>query len=138
MWAKSSAGFGGGAVGVAAGLGLWTPVARAEPHQMCLYLDIGGDFWDASPRAADGKDFREEYGRNEGPTSFPAQRWLARVRDEAADEIVFGWRPLDGNGCAAFELPGGETELTMEWMRWAVWNEEVETGIRWLGIGAMR
>jgi tetratricopeptide (TPR) repeat protein len=32
---------------------------------MCLYLDIGGDYWDASPRAADGEDFREEDGRNE-------------------------------------------------------------------------
>lgn len=133
MWASSSARFGVEAVGVAAGLGIWIPVARAEPHQMCLYLDVGADFWDASPRAADGRDFREEYGRNEGYTTFPAQRWLARVRDEEADEIVFGWRPLDGNGCAAFELPGGETELTMEWMRWAVWNEEVETGNQLVG-----
>lgn len=115
------------------GLALYTSPVRAEPHQMCLYLDVGVDFWDASPRAADGEDFREEYGRNEGYTSFPAQRWLARVRDEGSDEIVFGWRPLDGNGCAAFELPGGETELTLEWMRWAVWDEELETGNQLVG-----
>jgi hypothetical protein len=116
-----------------AGLALYARPVWAEAHQMCLYLDIGGDYWDASPRAADGEDFREEYGRNQGPTTFPAQRWLARVRDEGTDEIVFGWRPLDGNGCASFELPGSETELTMEWVRWAVWNEEVETGNQLVG-----
>ena len=58
----------------AAGLALYARPARAEPHRMCLYLDIGADYWDASPRAADGEDFREEYGRNEGPRSYPAQR----------------------------------------------------------------
>jgi hypothetical protein len=120
-------------LGLAASVALHAPSAWAESHQMCLYLDIGSELWDASPRAADGEDFREEYGRNEGPTSYPAQRWLARVRDEGTGEIVFGWRPLDGNGCAAFELAGGETELTMEWMRWAVWNEDAETGNQVVG-----
>jgi hypothetical protein len=115
------------------GVVLYAPIAQAEPHQLCLYLDIGDDLWDASPRAADGENFREEYGRNEGSTSYPAQRWLARVRDEATDDIVFGWRPLDGNGCAAFELPGGETELTIEWVRWAVWNDAPETGNQLVG-----
>lgn len=116
-----------------AGIALYGPLAQAEPHQACLYLDLGGDFWDASPRAADGEEFREEYGRNEGPTSFPAQRWLARVRDESTDEIVFGWRPLDGNGCAAFELPSSDTDLTIEWVRWAVWNDSPDTGNQIIG-----
>jgi hypothetical protein len=133
MWAKARTRLRSGAIGLLVSWGIWIPVAQAEPHQMCLYLDIGADYWDASPRAADGEDFREEFGRNEGYTSFPAQRWLARVRDEAAGEIVFGWRPLDGNGCAAFEIAGGPTELTIEWMRWAVWDREVETGNQLVG-----
>lgn len=121
----------GWALGISVVIGV--PVARAGPHQICLYLDIGDDYWDASPRAADGEEFREEYGRNLGPTAYPAQRWLARVRDEATDEIVFGWRPLDGAGCAAFELPGGETDLTIEWVRWAVWNDAPDTGNQLVG-----
>jgi hypothetical protein len=96
--------------------------ARAAPHQVCLYLDIGAELWDASPRHADGRDFHEEYGRNEGPLSYPAQRWLARVSDETTGETFFGWDPLDENGCAAFELSGA-TDLTVQWMRWAVWSE---------------
>lgn len=107
--------------------------AHAEPHQVCLYLDLGADLWDASPRAADGKDFREEHGRNEGPTSYPAQRWLVQIRDESAGQIVFGWDPLDAHGCASFELAGGDTELRVEWVRWAVWNADVETGNQLVG-----
>jgi hypothetical protein len=125
----------GPALVVTVGLGLYmySGSAQAEPHQVCLYLDIGDELWDASPRAADGKDFREEYGRNEGPLSYPAQRWLARVRDESTGTVVFGWRPLDGSGCAAFDLPAGETELTVEWMRWASWNESPDTGNQLVG-----
>lgn len=55
-----------------------------------------------------------------------------------ADEESFGrrrrvWRPLDGAGCAAFELPGGETDLTIEWVRWAVWNDAPDTGNQLVG-----
>jgi len=89
---------------------------------VCLYLDIGPELWDASPRAADGEDFREEYGRNTGPTAYPAQRWLARVRDEATREVLFGWAPLDASGCAEIEI-GGETTLAFQWARWAVWSD---------------
>jgi hypothetical protein len=108
--------------GTAVGLALHPASARAEPHRVCLYLDIGDLYWDASPRASDGRDFREEYGRNEGPTSYPAQRWLARVSDETTGEVFFGWDPLDDSGCATFEL-AGDTDLLVEWARWAVWSE---------------
>lgn len=113
--------------------GLFPTPAHAEPHRVCLYLDIGDLYWDASPRASDGRDFREEYGRNEGPTAYPAQRWLARVRDESTGTIVFGWSPLDGSGYAAFELPPAETELRVEWARWAVWNDAPNTGNQLVG-----
>jgi hypothetical protein len=110
-----------------------TPAAvRAESHRLCLYLDLGTEFWDASPRAADGRDFDEEYGRYEGPTSYPAQRWLARIRDESADEVVFGWHPLDGSGCAEFGI-AGDTDLTIEWVRWAAWEDSPETGNNIIG-----
>lgn len=107
---------------LAAALALYPATVQAQPHQVCLYLDIGAELWDASPRASDGEDFREEYGRNEGPTSYPAQRWLARVSDETTGEAFFGWDPLDGFGCAAFDL-AGDTDLLVEWARWATWSE---------------
>jgi len=96
--------------------------ARAEPHRLCIYLDIGDQFWDASPRAADGEEFHEEFGRNEGAASYPAQRWLARVRNATTDAVLFGWSPLDGSGCADFELPADETQLMVEWVQWAAWG----------------
>lgn len=70
-------------------VGFHASSAQAQPHQVCIYLDLGADLWDASPRAADGEDFREEYGRNEGPTSYPAQRWLAQA--VAAVEGIASW-----------------------------------------------
>lgn len=118
---------------LSAGIGLYAQEASAEPHQLCLYLDIGDDFWDASPRAADGEEFYEEHGRNQGPTSYSAQRWLARVVDESTGSIVFGWDPLDGAGCASFELPPQETVLTVEWLRWAVWDDSPDTGNQLVG-----
>jgi hypothetical protein len=118
---------------VTAALGSYAPAAQADPHQVCLYLDLGDGYWDASPRAADGEEFGEEYGRNEGPHSYPAQRWLARVRDDTTGTIVFGWSALDGNGCAAFDLPPSETALTVEWVRWAIWNDAPETGNQLVG-----
>lgn len=114
-------------------LALHASVASAEPHHVCVYLDIGDELWDASPRAADGEEFYEEHGRNEGARSYPAQRWLARVRDEATDAVLYGWEPLDGAGCAALELPPGTTELAVEWMRWAVWEDGPDTGNQLVG-----
>ncbi len=118
---------------VAAALWLCALPAQAQPHRVCLYLDIGDLLWDASPRAADGHDFREEHGRNEGPTSYPAQRWLARVQDDGTGETLFGWDPLDGSGCADVELPDRGTTLTLEWLRWASWDAEPETGNQVIG-----
>ncbi|MCX4243195.1 hypothetical protein [Paraliomyxa miuraensis] len=118
------------------------------PHRLCLYFDIGDHFWDASPRAADGMEFWEEYGRNLGPTAYPAQRRLARILDESTGQVVWGWRPLGGwaplpgdsdpacscgvqppppdpgdAGCADFELEDPSTTLTVEWTRWAIWDD---------------
>ena len=107
--------------------------ARAQPHRVCLYLDLGALYWDASPRAADGEDFREEYGRNEGALSYPAQRWLAHVRDEDSGLALFGWEPLDATGCAELELPDETTSLRVEWVRWALWEDEPETGNQIIG-----
>ena len=107
--------------------------AQAQPHQVCIYLDLGADLWDASPRAADGEDFREEYGRNEGPTSYPAQRWLAHVVDARTGTGLFGWEPLDGSGCASFDLPDGAGVLGVEWVRWAVWEDDPDTGNQIVG-----
>lgn len=126
----------------------WSPEAQAVPHRLCLYFDIGDEFWDASPRAADGEEFDEEYGRNLGPTSYPAQRRLARIRDDSTGEVVWGWRPLGGwapfpqdpdpacncgiqppppepddAGCADFDLDDVNTTLTVEWTRWSVWGD---------------
>lgn len=105
-------------------VGAWAcpRVANAQPHAVCLSFDLGAELWDASPRAADGEDFREEHGRNDGPGAYPAQRWLARVRDEATGSVLFGWAPLDAWGCAEIELEG-DTTLRFQWTRWAVWND---------------
>lgn len=105
-----------------AGAGAVPREARAQAHAVCLYLDLGAELWDASPRAADGEDFDEEHGRNDGPTAYPAQRWLARVRDEATGTVLFGWAPLDSSGCATIELEA-DTTLAFEWTRWAVWSD---------------
>lgn len=111
---------------------LLSATARAAEHQVCLYLDLGPEFWDASPREYDGYDFEEEYGRNEGDHSYPALRWLARIRDVASDEILFGWDPLDANGCATVSIEGLR-EVRFEWIRWASWVDGVGSGNQLLG-----
>lgn len=121
------------AVTVIAVVALGPCTAQAQPHRVCLYFDLGSHYWDASPRTADGEDFREEYGRNEGDRSFPAQRWLAHVIDVDSGQELFGWGPLDATGCADLELEDGIANLGVEWMRWAVWEQEPETGNQIVG-----
>lgn len=141
-------GLGGCLLAVLAVGSTWSTEAHAVPHRLCLYFDIGDQFWDASPRAGDGMEFWEEYGRNLGPTAYPAQRRLARIRDDSTGEVVWGWRPLGGwdafeadpdpacncgvqppppdpgnAGCADFELDDPNTTLTLHWTRWAVWGD---------------
>lgn len=122
--------------------------AHAVPHRLCLYFDIGDQLWDASPRAADGEEFWEEYGRNTGPMGYPAQRRLVHIRDDSTGQAVWGWRPLGGwapftpdatrgcncgeqpippppadAGCADFELDDPRTTLMVQWTRWSVWGD---------------
>jgi hypothetical protein len=131
-------------------LAIWASAfdAHAVPHRLCLYFDIGDELWDASPRAADGAELWEEYGRNTGPMGFPAQRRLVHIRDESTGQVVWGWRPLGGwdpfpadatpgcncgvqpppplpedAGCADFELDDPMTTLTVQWTRWSVWGD---------------
>ncbi len=79
--------------------------SSAVEHEACSYLDIGDAYWDASPRASDEEDFREEYGRNEDDTSYPAQRWLARVTRDKSGTVGFGWASVDDDGCATVDVP---------------------------------
>lgn len=95
--------------------------AAAVEHEVCLYFDIGDEYWDASPRP-DGDEYREEYGRNLGSTSYPAQRYLARVTHNKTGTVVFGWAPLDGDGCATVDVPHLESSLTIQWLRWGHWE----------------
>lgn len=133
---------------VAAMVWNWSTAVHAAPHRLCLYFDIGDEFWDASPRAADGEEFWEEYGRNTGPTAYPAQRRLALITDESTGDVLWGWRPLGGwdafaadpdpacncgvqprppdpgeAGCADFELDDPTTTLALRWTRWSVWGD---------------
>jgi len=106
-----------------AGGGLAPQTARAAPHDVCLYFDVGDAWLDASPTAVGGVDLREEYGRNEGPTSYPAQRFLARITNNKSGAVAFGWAPLDGNGCATIDVPKFSPPLlTIQWMRWSHWE----------------
>lgn len=112
------------------GVSLFCGEAKAVQHEVCLYFDIGDEFWDASTPGV--VEFREEFGRNEGSTSYPAQRWLARVtHDRSGGTVGFGWAPLDGNGCATIDVPDLST-LTIEWMRWSHWET---TGNQVIGYG---
>ena len=94
-------------------------LALAAPHDVCLYFDIGGQFWDASPY--NGEEFKEEFGRHESNKSYPAQRWLAQVLDNNGD-VLFGWEPLDGNGCATVDVTDPSTAHVIRWVRWAHWE----------------
>lgn len=101
------------------GVSLLCGEAKAVEHNVCLYFDIGDEFWDASTPGV--VEFNEEFGRNEGSTSYPAQRWLARVTHDKTGTVGFGWAPLDENGCARVDVPS-LTSLTIEWMRWSHWE----------------
>jgi hypothetical protein len=73
-------------------------------------------------------DFGEDYGRWEGERPFSAKRWLFRVRDAGSGEVMWGWEPLDDNGCTGVfdddvlqeQQEVLITDLTLEWMRWSV------------------
>jgi hypothetical protein len=143
---------GGWLAACAAGvMGLPAGDAHAVPHRLCLSFDIGDELWDASPRAFDGEELWEEYGRNTGPTGFPAQRRLVHIRDDSTGRVVWGWRPLGGwapfqpdvtpgcncgvqppppppgnAGCADFELDDPTTTFTVQWTRWSVWGDPAE------------
>lgn len=65
----------------------------------------------------------EDYGRWEGARPFTAMRWLFRVKDVSSEEeeVIWGWDPLDDNGCTGmFEVGASTTDVTLEWMRWTV------------------
>ncbi len=110
--------------------GRWLPFAAllsfvprpafAAPHDVCLYLDIGDQFWDATPYA--GNEYREEFGRNDSNTSYPAQRWLARVTDNNGT-VIFGWTPLDESGCATIDVTDPTKAHVLQWIRWAHWED---------------
>jgi hypothetical protein len=104
---------------------LMTAGSEARAETMCLDFGIGEDLWDASPQPRDGdppEDFLEERGRDEGPGSYPAQRWLARIEDDDTGDLLWGWQPLDGDGCATYPLPSGTSTLRVSFVRWAVWD----------------
>lgn len=66
-------------------------------------------------------DFGEDFGRWEGDRPFVGMRWLFRVRDAASGEVVWGWAPLDDNGCTSMFEPDIDMEdVLIERMRWAV------------------
>lgn len=107
--------------GVSAFAVLFAPqLAHAAKHQVCLYLDIGGEFYDASPYS--GNEYREEFGRNESNTSYPAQRWLAQVVDNNGI-VLYGWEPLDGDGCASIDVTDPTKPHVLQWIRWAHWED---------------
>ena len=99
--------------------------ATARAHVVCLEFGIARDLWDASG-PTNGNEFYEEYGRDDGAGSFVAQRWIARVRDDADGRTLWGWQPLDGDGCADFDLPTGVTDLQVQWVRWAMWDADAD------------
>lgn len=109
------------------------PDALAAPEQMrvCLDLEHGPQLWDASPRQAEpveNEDYGEDYGRWEGSHPFPAQRWLARVRDENTGEPLWGFAPLDEDGrtgaTADIDYEDEDpTTFTIEYVKWAYWAD---------------
>jgi hypothetical protein len=112
----------------------WPSEARAVEHTLCLDFPVGGELWDTSRVDAMGVVTREEWeeeGRDvAGQVSYPARRWLARVFDTGAepDELVWGWQPLDGDGCATFDIDSTSTSLRVEWVRWAIWDATADGG----------
>jgi hypothetical protein len=105
------------------------PPALADPAQtrVCLDLELGPELWDASPRQADDKEFGEDYGRWEGSHPFPAQRWLARVIDDNSGQPLWGFAPLDEDGCtgatADIEYDDESPTFTVQYVKWAHWSE---------------
>ena len=53
--------------------------------------------------------------------------------DARTGNNLFGWEPLDARGCASFELPDEIGNLGVEWIRWAVWEGEPDTGNQVVG-----
>src|SRR5690606_11397569 len=71
-------------------------------------------------------DFGEDFGRWEGARPFTGMRWLFRVRDAGSNEIVWGWAPLDDNGCTGVfddQGLGGITDVVVERFRWTITPE---------------
>lgn len=99
--------------------------AHGAQTRVCLDFELGDKLWDASPRQAITADYGEDHGRWEGSYPFPARRWLARVIDETTGESVWGFAPLDEDGCTGattdveFEPA---TTFRVEYVRWARWE----------------
>ena len=71
------------------------------------------------------RDHGEDKGRWEGDRPFAASRRLARVVDDATDEILWGWAPLDDFGCTDVFDDGVQplADLRIERIRWSVTPE---------------
>lgn len=116
---------------------LWSTDASAA--KVCLRLDltnestptspgIGGKYDDASPvelmepgGTSVTRDAGEDFGRNIPGDPWPLQRWLARV--EALDGgALWGWRPLDENGCTTDFADQGANTVIVRYLPWAHWT----------------
>ena len=114
-----------------AGLGSLVAVAmasEARAHQVCVDLPLG--LADASPTAFTPSDLGEHHGRADaysGDRPFRAQHWLVRVIAESATDpsdvgtILWGYEPLDTNGCTGEFDPLSATEFRVAYAPWAYW-----------------
>jgi hypothetical protein len=126
---------------------LQSSTAIAAVTTVCVDLDLGDHMVDASTRnggASGGEgpqtvpygDFLEDHGRitvaGSDPLAyydhpFPASRWLVRVVDDATGEPLWGFAPLDEDGCTPEDDPvpyDAEAELRVEFVRWAQFDDD--------------
>jgi hypothetical protein len=90
------------------------------PWEIC---SVGVCIWAFSS----DQDYGEDKGRWEGERPFPASRRLVRVLDDATDEVVWGWGPLDELGCTGVfdddALKNPLTDVRIQRIRWSLTPE---------------
>ncbi|PRQ09374.1 hypothetical protein [Enhygromyxa salina] len=125
--------------------------ALAENHRVCVtWVWLAGEFGytDASPRPAvvegngdfggsddgvlepdwenfgetEGVDADDAYGRRDAPEEFTAREMLVRVRAPAG--VLWGWKPLDEDGCTEI-FDTSEGTVALDWVSWTVGSAHI-------------
>ena len=120
-----------GAVAIAAVTwGLLPGTAVAASQIVCVHFDLDPVYTDASPAGAMCNslgcnapdpltccDQKEDFGRRDELDRWGAPRLLVQIRG-VDNEVLWGWRPLDGSGCTS-PIETQQTTLSLDYLPWS-------------------